>query len=168
MTQPSWHLLLLAAAVAIPTASGCDSASNGATSEGAAPAASISAPKWNATPADASRLLGLWVAGDRSAGDGDEKSLRMEQGIAECTMQFDFRAAGEVFIQLGRDVDVEQGRWELVSTQGPALIVKITAPSCGEREFRVELVGDNRFTISPADATDDSLAFTLTRIRGAS
>lgn len=162
----TWALLL---AVCGPIlAAGCggsggDSAANGSD----APTASIAAPAWNGGPADASRLLGLWVAAEGTAAAGDEKSIRMEQGIAECTMQFDFRDAQQVFIQLGRDVDVEEGRWEVVRAEGSALVVKIASPSCGETEFRVEFTGENRFTMSQVGASDARLAFTLTRLRGA-
>lgn len=161
--------MLFAAAFAAVAATGCDSSATSTASDGeSAPAASIGAPRWNGGPASGERLLGLWVAGDRTAGDDDEKSVRMEQGLAEHTMQFDFRDAQRVYIQLGRDAAVEEGRWEIVRSDGGSLVVRIAAPSCGEKEFRVEFVDENRFTMSPENDAESGLAFTLTRLRSAS
>lgn len=159
----------LIAGMGLFATAGCDSAATGTSSDDAgAPAASIGAPRWTGGEADgASRLLGLWVAGDRAASDRDEKSVRMEQGLAECTMQFDFRDAQRVFIQLGRDMEVEQGRWEIVRSEGTALILRIASPSCAEKDFRIEFVDENRFTMSQESDAEGGLAFTLTRLRGA-
>lgn len=165
MKTPRRIELLFVGICALPAIAGCGSAGADSTANGSeAPTASIAAPAWNSAAGPA-QLLGLWVAADGGSAAHDEKSVRMEQGIAECTMQFDFRDAQQVFIQLGRDVDVEEGRWEVVRKDGPALVLKITSPSCGETEFRVEFTGENRFTMSQVGQSD--LAFTLTRLRGA-
>jgi hypothetical protein len=159
--------LALATAFAV-AAAGCDSSATGTSSGGDAPAASSAAPAWNGAAADPAKLLGLWVAGDRRLDDGDEKSARMEQGLAERTMQFDFRDGERVFIQLGRDADVEQGRWQVVRADGASLVVRIASPSCDEREFRIAFVDDNRATMAQESDADGRLVFTLTRLRGAS
>jgi hypothetical protein len=159
-------ILVVGGACALPALAGCGSAGGDSAANGSeAPAASIAAPAWSTAAATPAQLLGLWVAADAGSAGHDEKSVRMERGIAECTMQFDFRDAQQVFIQLGRDVDLEEGRWEVVRTEGSALVLKITSPSCGETEFRVEFTGENRFTMSQVGQSD--LAFTLTRLRGA-
>jgi hypothetical protein len=165
MKSPRQLWILFVGMAGLSTLAGCGSAgADSAASGSEAPTASIAAPAWNGAGGPA-QLLGLWVAADGGSDPQNEKSVRMEQGITECTMQFDFRDAQQVFIQLGRDVDVEEGRWEVVRNEGSALVLKITSPSCGETEFRVEFTGENRFTMSQVGQSD--LAFTLTRLRGA-
>lgn len=163
----TWGLAVAAVGLAAVAGCGTSSDTSGTSADSGAASASISAPRWNAGDA-AGKLLGLWVAGDRKFDDTDEKSIRMEQALAECTMRFEFCDAERVRIQLGRDAGVEDGRWEIVRSDGASLVVRITSPSCGEREFLVEFVDDNRFQMSQYSNADNGLAFMLTRIRGAS
>jgi hypothetical protein len=142
---------------------GCDRAANSETAS-----KSGSAPAWATPTGPAARLIGLWVAGEHAADADDEKAVRMERAIAECSFKFDFRDAQKVFIQLGRDVEVEQGSWQLVRGEGDALVIRIASASCGDMEFAVNFLDDNRFTMQQIGAAHDALAFTLTRLRGAS
>lgn len=142
---------------------GCDRAANSETAASAA-----AAPAWADASGPSARLIGLWVAGERSGDYADEKAVRMERAIAECSFKFDFRDARKVFIQLGRDMEVEQGSWEVVRSEGNTMVVRIASASCGDMEFALNFLDDNRFTMRQIGAAQDALAFTLTRMRGAS
>lgn len=155
---------LAGAVLAAVVTTGCDSSATGRAADASdAPAA----PPWTGgAAADAAKLLGVWVAGERRLDDDDEKSARMQQAIADRTMRFDFRDGGCVLIQLGGDCETEEGRWRVVGSDGAALVVRIESPSCSAQEFRLAFLDDNRVTMSQVN--EAGLAFTLTRLRSES
>jgi hypothetical protein len=156
--------LQFAAATFVALPVGCDQS---ASTTDVTPTASIAAPAWNGGDAKG-RLLGLWVASEGVSNERDEKARRMERALTERTFKFDFRDDRRVFLHFGRDVDAEEGTWDIVRNEAGALVVRITAASSGVMDFSLDFSGEDRFTMRQVGVSADALAFTLTRLRGAS
>jgi hypothetical protein len=116
--------------------------------------------------ATADSLLGSWIAADLSHQPTSEVALRMQQGIAEGALRFEFADAGRVKITAGQD-EPQQGTWSVVSTEGNRMVVRIaTGDAASEAQYEVQFQDRDRFTMRRlSEGGAEELTYTFTRVR---
>ncbi len=113
------------------------------------------------------RLLGAWIVGEGFQNPGDDVAARMQQGIAEGSCRFEFKAGNRVDILLGGGTPVQTGQWQVVGSNENALSIQIVAPEVyGSAEpcvFNVVFHDQDHLTMQQAG--DDAPSFYCTRLR---
>jgi hypothetical protein len=123
-------------------------------------------PASSAPAANASKLVGMWIAADGAEPVAGEIGQRMQQGFDQNALKLQFDEGGQLRVFRGNQ-PTPPGTWQVAQARGNALVVRLAAPGLSANEtpsdFVVTFAQDNRFTLRAADSGPDGLAFTFSR-----